>query len=151
MRCHVLRAYYSVEQIGFNSYSPWGNVVLRVVPPRPRLEDLVLQFLNPDDAYNDDNNTPVEPAETLPQDGSASDSTPNYDISEQMAREMQDQEDREQEMRDRAVAFGSQFGNLFSSLFGSSHEDSARAKFYQEAINAEAGVGGLVSFSIECN
>ena len=107
-----------------------------MVPPRPRIEDLILQLLNP----GDDNTTPVEPVQTIPQDNSSLENAPNYDVSERMAREMQAEEDREQEMRDRAVALGSQFGNLLSSFFGISHEDSVRSTFYQQPINAEAGV-----------
>lgn len=132
--------------IGLNPYSPFGNVVLRVVSPRPRIEDLILQLLTPDETHNDDNNTPVESAQNPSQESSSSDNTPDDDVSERMAREMQAEEDREQEMRDRAVALGSQFGNLLSSFFGTTREDSFRPTFYQQPINAESGVCTSMGF-----
>ncbi|QRW01568.1 hypothetical protein RhiLY_00565 [Ceratobasidium sp. AG-Ba] len=76
------------------------------------------------------------------QDGPASseDSTPGFDISERMAREMQEQEDREQEMMDRRKAFGMQMGGLMSSMFGGFHEASITPSGYREqSVNAEAG------------
>ncbi|CUA69574.1 hypothetical protein RSOLAG22IIIB_08581 [Rhizoctonia solani] len=126
-----------------NFYSPFSNVVLRVVqPPRPSLEDLLLQFFTGDEVTT----PPAEPAPTEPQPQAkdempqSNDSTPNFDLSERIARELQEQEDREQEMRDRATALKNQFGE-YMSLFGSpgSAVESWGPTFPRAQVNAEAG------------
>lgn len=70
------------------------------------------------------------------------DPTPNLDLSERMAREMQRQEDWEQDMRDRAAAFKSQIGEFMSSLFGNSGSEVRNIPhlFSREPVDAEAGV-----------
>ncbi|CAE6513707.1 unnamed protein product [Rhizoctonia solani] len=126
-----------------NFYSPFSNVVLRVVqPPRPSLEDLLLQFFTGDEVTT----PPAEPAPTEPQPQAkdempqSNDSTPNFDLSERIARELQEQEDREQEMRDRATALKNQFGE-YMSIFGApgSAVESWGPMFPREQVNAEAG------------
>ncbi|QRV87420.1 developmentally-regulated GTP-binding protein 2 [Ceratobasidium sp. AG-Ba] len=130
---------FGIFQPRTSPYSPFENVVLRVVHPRPRIEDLVSQFLGSLETVDIDNLSVPNPVQ---QDGPASseDSTPGFDISERMAREMQEQEDREQEMMDRRKAFGMQMGGLMSSMFGGFHEASSTPSGYREqSVNAEAG------------
>ncbi|KAG8678626.1 hypothetical protein FRC08_017628 [Ceratobasidium sp. 394] len=110
-------------------------MILRVVPPRPRVEDLVLQLLGnltehgaTQDSQKQDETIPADP-------------TPGFDISERLAREMQEQEDREQEMMDRREALGRQMGEFMSSVFGGSYEAGGNISFSprQQNVNAEAG------------
>ncbi|KAH7343618.1 hypothetical protein B0J17DRAFT_184154 [Rhizoctonia solani] len=124
-------------------YSPFSNTILRVVgPPRPSLEDLLLQFFTGDEVIT----PPTEPEPTQPLPHAEDEMpnninpTPNFDLSERLAREMQEQEDREQEMRNRAAVLKSQFGE-FVSLFGTpgSTVDDSSPMFPREQVNAEAG------------
>ncbi|CAE7144515.1 unnamed protein product [Rhizoctonia solani] len=123
-------------------YSPFSNVILRVVqPPRPSLEDLLLQFFTGDEVTT----LPTEletqaAAQAEDETPNTNDSTPNFDLSERLAREMQEQEDREQETRDRATALKNQFGE-YMSLFGTpgSAIESLGPMFPREQVNAEAG------------
>ncbi|KDN51162.1 hypothetical protein RSAG8_00791, partial [Rhizoctonia solani AG-8 WAC10335] len=122
-----------------NFYSPFGNVMLRVVqPPRPSLEDLLLQLFTGDETTT----LPTEPGPTQPltqtvdEIPNSNESAPSFDLSERLAREMQEQEDREQEIRDRATALKNQFGE-YMSIFGTPR--STMAMFPREHVNAEAG------------
>ncbi|KAG8678700.1 hypothetical protein FRC08_017569 [Ceratobasidium sp. 394] len=110
-------------------------MILRVVPPRPRVEDLVLQLLGnltehgtTQDSQKQDKIIPADP-------------TPDFDISERLAREMQEQEDREQEMMDRRETLGRQMGEFMSSVFGGLYEAGGNTSFAprQQNVNAEAG------------
>ncbi|EUC66602.1 developmentally regulated GTP-binding protein, putative [Rhizoctonia solani AG-3 Rhs1AP] len=123
-----------------NFYSPFSNVILRVVqPPRPSLEDMLLQFFTGDAVTT----LPTEPDSTQPEPqaedetSKSNDSTPNFDLSERLAREMQEQEDREWEMRNRATALRSQFGE-YMSIFGAPGSNLG-PMFPREQVNAEAG------------
>ncbi|CAE6429773.1 unnamed protein product [Rhizoctonia solani] len=124
-------------------YSPFSNAILRVVaPPRPSLEDLLLQFFTGDEITT----VPTEPEPAQPSSQTedeipnSSDVTPNFDLSERLAREMQEQEDQEQEMMNRAAALKSQFGE-FMSLFGApgSTIEGSMPTFSRQQVNAEAG------------
>ncbi|CAE6473445.1 unnamed protein product [Rhizoctonia solani] len=135
---------WSLFQPSNGFYSPFSNVILRVVqPPRPNLEDLLLQFFTGDEVTT----FPIEPEPEVihsPQNegeaSKASDLTPDFDLSERMAREMQQQEDREQEMRDRAAAMRYQFGEYMSAFETSRPTiEGFRSMFPRESVNAEAG------------
>jgi hypothetical protein len=141
---HVELKYY-FHCTGTNFHSPFSNVILRVIrAPRPSLEDLILQLFAPDDVATQPVAAEDYPFAHAENDASASatDSTPGFDLSERIAREMQEQEDREQEMRDRATALRNQFGEFISSMFGNSQSEigSVAPMFHQERVNAEAGV-----------
>ncbi|ELU45684.1 developmentally regulated GTP binding protein 1 [Rhizoctonia solani AG-1 IA] len=136
---------WSLFQPRSSFYSPFSNVVLRVVqPPRPSLEDLLLQFFTGDEVTTLPTKSERE-NEHVYQDGNkaspANDSTPNFDLSERMAREMQEQEDREQEMMDQAAAMRYQFGEYMSAFETSEPTIGGfDSLFRRELVNAEAGV-----------
>ncbi|KAF8760379.1 hypothetical protein RHS01_01732, partial [Rhizoctonia solani] len=116
-------------------YSPFSNVVLRVVqPPRPSLEDLLLQFFTGDEVT------------TLPTES-------ERENEHRMAREMQEQEDREQEMMDQAAAMRHQFGEYMSAFETSEPTIGGfDSLFRRELVNAEAGPSmkkSTPSFSFE--
>ncbi|KAG8696876.1 hypothetical protein FRC12_020359 [Ceratobasidium sp. 428] len=120
-------------------YSPFRNIVLQVVPPRPTIEDLVFQILGGVNNSSEDYVAPDsrhQEAATTP-----ADSTPEFDISERMAREMQEQEDREQELRDRRAALSHQMGEFMSSMFGGliGQGEHPAPILHQRNVNAEAG------------
>ncbi|KAJ1308821.1 hypothetical protein OPQ81_004509 [Rhizoctonia solani] len=136
---------WSLFQPRNNIYSPFSNVVLRVVrPPRPSLEDLLLQFFTGDEIVT----LPTQPESTQPsleaqaedEALNTSDPTPNFDLSERLAREMQEQEDREQEMMNREAAWRNQLGE-YTSIFETlgSTTNSLGSMFPHQQVNAEAG------------
>ncbi|KAF8681089.1 hypothetical protein RHS04_03250 [Rhizoctonia solani] len=148
---------WSLFQPRSSFYSPFSNVVLRVVqPPRPSLEDLLLQFFTGDEVTTLPTKSERE-NEHVYQDGNkaspANDSTPNFDLSERMAREMQEQEDREQEMMDQAAAMRHQFGEYMSAFETSEPTIGGfDSLFRRELVNAEAGPSmkkSTPSFSFE--
>ncbi|KAL5636756.1 hypothetical protein ACGC1H_000658 [Rhizoctonia solani] len=142
---HEIALMYASNPWGFfqprnNVYSPFSNVILRVVqPPRPSLEDLFLQFFTGHEVTTLP--TEPEPAQSEPQaedeTPNSSDSTPHFDLSERLAREMQEQEDREWEMRNQATALRSQFGE-YMSMFGAPGS-TLGPMFPREQVKAEAG------------
>ncbi|KAG9127189.1 hypothetical protein FRC07_000284 [Ceratobasidium sp. 392] len=130
---------FGLFQPRMTPYSPFENVVLRVVRPRPRIEDLVLQLLGgidnePEEQSIQDSQEQGEPAVPI-------DSTPDFDISERMAREMQAEEDREQELRDRIEALSRQMGEFMSSMFSGfvGGNSGSSPVFRRQHVNAEAG------------
>lgn len=127
--------------IGANLYSPFSDVVLRVIQPaRPTLEDILFQLFASDNTPDQGDTEPLVQAQDPASD--RSNSTPYDDLSERMAREMQEQEDREQAIREQAAALQTQFGGFMSSLFGDlqSGGDDLGPLFRDQHVNAEAGV-----------
>ncbi|KAG8692553.1 hypothetical protein FRC09_011125 [Ceratobasidium sp. 395] len=120
-------------------YSPFRNIVLRVVPPRPTIEDLVFQLLDGANSSSEDH--VARGSDQQEADAAPVDSTPEFDISERMAREMQEQEDREQELRDRRAALGRQMGEFMSSMFSGfiGQGEYPASNLRQQNVNAEAG------------